>query len=336
MTPENEQHETATPRTGLRRMLPRRGTGRTRAVLVGTGVLAFGIAPLTYAATGGTLTLGERNSANDETEVISNEAAGPGAKGGYATRQSNLSSTGGGAIYGCRSTARTSATDEKNPCIRANNLATGLAFEFRAGRGNVGGNISVANGGDGTKPFTTNATGVATGLNADRVDGKDAQAIIDEAVNKAVAEALSKVPAAAKSGASRWVLVNAAGQIEAQSGGFTIRSTYGGTPAGASENVYIDAGEDLTNKGLSATIALQNQTDQNADGVMNGKQTGADANPEFSGEISATRCAITGVVACAPAGANTNTHFVVSPRLSDGQPTSATTRKRFYVTITGG
>ncbi|CAB4937937.1 unannotated protein [freshwater metagenome] len=335
MQHENEQQDTPTGRTGLGRLVPRRGTGRTRAVIVGTGILAFGIAPLTYAATGGTLTLGERNSANEETQIIGTENAGPGAKGGYATRQSNLSSTGGGAIYGCRSTAKTSATDEKNPCIRANNLSSGLAFEFRAGRGNVGGDISVANGGDGTKPFTTNATGVATGLNADRVDGKDADAIVKEAVDKAVAEALSKVPAAVAAKSTRWVLVNAAGQIEAQSGGFSIRSTYGGTPAGASENVYIDSGEDLSSKGLSATIALQNQVDQGGSPtVNNGKDVGPDNNPEFSGEIAATRCAIPGVVACAPAGANTNTHFVVSPRLSDGSPTSATTRKRFYVTIT--
>ncbi len=330
MQHEHDQHESATPRTGLRRLVPRRGTGRTRAVVVGTGILAFGVAPLTYAATGGTLTLGERNSANEETQIIATENAGPGAKGGYATRQSNLSSTGGAAIYGCRSSAKTSATDEKNSCVRVNNLSSGLAFEFRAGKGTVGGDISVANGGDGTKPFTTNATGVATGLNADRVDGKDADAIVKEAVDKAVAEALSKVPAAK---ATRWVLVNAAGQIESQSGGFSIRSTYGGTPAGASENVYIDAGEDLSNKGITATIALQNQVDQDGNGTMNGKAAGADQNPEFSGEITATRCAIPGVVACAPAGANTNTHFVVSPRLSDGSPTTATTRKRFYVVV---
>ena len=49
--------------------------------------------------------------------------------GGYATRQSNLSRSGGGAIYGCRSTRRARGT---NPCLRANNLSTGSAFEFNA------------------------------------------------------------------------------------------------------------------------------------------------------------------------------------------------------------
>ncbi len=78
-----------------------------------------------------------------------------------------------------------------------------------------------------------------------------------------------------------------------------------GTPAGAFGNVYIDANEPLTNNGIVATIALQNSTDQggptNPDSTppgapfVNGRAPGADANPEFSGEITATRCAITGV-----------------------------------------
>ena len=46
----------------------------------------------------------------------------------------------------------------------------------------VAGLISVGAGGDATKPFVTNATGVATGLNADRVDGKDAEDIAKDAV----------------------------------------------------------------------------------------------------------------------------------------------------------
>lgn len=333
MRHDDDRHETPNPRAGLRRLIPRGGGGRTRAVLVGTGVLVLGVAPLGYAATGGDLRLGVRNGATSETQVIAKEAARNTAKGGYATRQSNLTTSGGGAIYGCRSTARTSPTDLKNPCVRASNLSTGLAFEFQASKGILGGSINVGKGGDGVKPFTTNATGVATGLNADRVDGKDADAIIREAVDTAVAEALAKAPKVPS--ATRWVLVDAQGQIEAQSGGFNVRSGYVGNPAGATDNVYIDAGEDLSGKGISATIALQNQTDQNADGIVNGRAPGADANPEFSGEISASRCAIAGVVACAPTGTNTSSHFVVSPRNSDGSATSPTTRKRFYVTIGG-
>ena len=59
---------------------------------------------------------------------------------GYSTRQSNKSTTGGGAIYGCRSTAGGSAANPpKNPCIRANNLSTGFAFEFNATGGESAG-----------------------------------------------------------------------------------------------------------------------------------------------------------------------------------------------------
>ena len=132
----------------------------------------------------------------------------------------------------------------------------------------------------------------------------------------------------------RWALVNAAGQIEAQSGGFTVVSGYGANPAGAAGNVYLDAGEDLSDNGIVASIALQNTTDQNGDGFMNGRAPAADANVEFSGEISATQCA-TPVVSCAPPGANEPDTLVVSPRNSDGTVTDADDRRRFYVTVVG-
>lgn len=319
---EHQQHtddETPAPhrRTGLRRVLPRRGTGRTRAVVAGTAVLALGIAPLTYAATGGTLTLGERNGANDETEIISNEAAGNSAKGGYSTRQSNLSNDGGGAIYGCRSTAKTSTTDQKNPCVRANNLSNGLAFEFRATRGTVAGDISVANGGDGTKPFTTNATGVATGLNADRVDGLNAEDIAKAA--QAIADKAATDKAAAAK--SRWALVNEKGEIEEQSGGFKVVDCYT-----TNANCYLDTGATVAGHGLNATIAAQNQVD--VDGS-------AGADPNFGGQVSVARCQVTGVVECAPAGAKNVNSLVVSPRNTDGSATTDGARKRFYVEITG-
>jgi len=289
---------------------------RTRSVLAATGLLLLGIAPFGVAATGDPLREGKRNgTATRETEIISNNAASTASKGGYSTRQSNLSNSGGGAIYGCRSTGGTN----RNPCLRGNNLSTGLAFEFNATNGSTTGTITAGGGGDSKKPFTTNATGVATGLNADRVDGKSASEIVSDA------QAGTR---------TRFVLINAAGQIEQQSGGFTVKSAYEGNPPGAEANVYIDSGEDLTNNGISGIIALQNADDQNGDGVMNGRADGDDNNPEFSGEIAATRCAIPGVVTCAPPGTNTNTHFVVSPRLSNGERTNTTNRKRFYITIT--
>jgi hypothetical protein len=164
-----------------RRRLPLSTSPRTRSVLLATGVLVVGISPFAVARTGGNLREGVRNGTTvRETEIVSNVGSTTAPKGGYATRQSNLSSSGGGAVYGCRSQAGGSAATPRpqNPCLRANNLSTGFAFEFQATRGDAGGLISVGAGGDSKKPFTTNATGVATGLNSDEVDGLDATQIV--------------------------------------------------------------------------------------------------------------------------------------------------------------
>lgn len=160
-------------------------------------------------------------------------------------------------------------------------------------------------------------------------------------------------------GPSRWLLVNRAGQIEAQSGGFRIANAYPALPSPGNGNVYIESGDkDLSNNGIVATIALENQYSLKEAGATGatgnaGANPEADNNPEFSGEIGATKCAITGVVACAPldtgAGVtpapptNANNYLVVSPRLSDGRRTSGdsaagagdNTRKRFYVVLSG-
>jgi hypothetical protein len=273
---------------------------RTRSVLLATGVLVLGVAPLGVAATGDTLREGMRNgTAAKETSIVSNNPATTTSTGGYATRQSNKSTTGGGAVYGCRSTTGGSAaTPPTNPCLRVNNLSTGFAFEFNAQSGASAGLITVGGGGDAKKPFTTNATGVATGLNADRVDGVEAAAL-----------------------KTRWLLVNEAGQIEEQSGGFAILDAYQ-----TNQNVYIDSGASLDGKGLTATIAIQNKIDTSGDGT-------ADAN--FGGEVSVARCQ-TVAVECAPPSAKSVNALVISPRNSDGTATAGTAgnpRKRVYIQI---
>jgi hypothetical protein len=269
-------------------------------VLLASGILALGITPLAVAATGDPFKEGVRNgTATKETSIVSNNPATTTPTGGYATRQSNKSSSGGAAVYGCRSTTGGSAaTPPTNPCLRANNLSTGFAFEFNAQSGASAGLITVGGGGDTKKPFTTNATGVATGLNADRVDGVEAAAL-----------------------KTRWVLVNEAGQIEEQSGGFTILDAYQ-----TNQNVYVDSGASLAGKGLTATVAIQNKIDTSGDGT-------ADAN--FGGEISVARCQ-TAAVECAPANAKTVNALVFSPRNSDGTATAGTAgnpRKRVYIQI---
>lgn len=151
-------------------------TGRVMTVGAAAVVAGAIAAPLaTGANEGSTLKGGQRNGTfSSETKIIARNDA-------FGTRQSNLGG-GGGAIYGCR------AANTGRGCIEASNLNNGQAFNFRF-RGPLGGtintNASTPQARDQVKPFTTNATGVATGLNADRVDSMDAQEIIDAAVAKA-------------------------------------------------------------------------------------------------------------------------------------------------------
>jgi hypothetical protein len=106
----------------------------------------------------------ESISLSRETEIIANTST-------YGTRQSNKSANGGGAVYGCRS-AEGGSPAGNEPCVRAVNLSNGRAFEFES-TATEAGRIEVGGGGDTVRPFTTNATGTATGLNADEVDGFD-------------------------------------------------------------------------------------------------------------------------------------------------------------------
>lgn len=153
----------------IKNLVSTRPSGRVITVLAAATVSAAVAAPMAVGANeGDPLKGGKRNGTfSSETKVIANSSV-------FGTRQSNLGA-GGGAIYGCR------AANAGKGCIEASNLSNGQAFNFRF-RGEVGGTIltTLANK-EAARPFTTNATGVATGLNADRVDGKDAQQIVDEA-----------------------------------------------------------------------------------------------------------------------------------------------------------
>lgn len=184
----DHQHDPAAARRPRLRMPAASRSPRTRSVVIATGMLALAITPFAVAATGSPLREGVRNgTTRAETQIISNIPSTTRTTGGYSTRQSNLSTSGGGAVYGCRSAAGGSAAKPtpQNPCVRANNLSTGYAFEFHASDGPIVGLISAGAGGDAKKPFVTNATGVANGLNADRVDNLDAAQIVTAARVKA-------------------------------------------------------------------------------------------------------------------------------------------------------
>ena len=118
---------------------------RARLIAVGTTLLVLAAVPLAGAtpndqvsAKAATVAAGDpiraevRNgTTGKETEIIGKFNATTGTKGGYVTRQSNTqtgSKAGGGAIYGCRGAAGGTASGSA-PCLRASNLAAGLAFE---------------------------------------------------------------------------------------------------------------------------------------------------------------------------------------------------------------
>lgn len=160
-----------------------RRTRRGRLVLMSSVVVGLLAAPLAMGAASG-ISGGARNPSNNtssaynkETQIIGAIAKDQGGvaahTGGYVTRQSNKSDSGGGAIYGCRAKAGTEA------CVSANNLADGDAFRFQSDpkAATVG---QLRFGLDASKtvdkpPFTTNGTGLVKNLNADQVDGRSAE-----------------------------------------------------------------------------------------------------------------------------------------------------------------
>ncbi|MDQ3609246.1 MAG: hypothetical protein M3459_10140 [Actinomycetota bacterium] len=286
------------------------GRGNTRALLISGGILALFISGSALAVgEGDPLTGGERNpSANQtqqfesETEIIGDIAASTEATGGYVTRQSNTqegANAGGAAIYGCRSPAGGTAAG-KEGCLRANNLASGIALEVQSSGlpalFQVGTNPAATSG---QPPFATNATGVVNNLNADEVDGLDAE----------------EIQGGIAASRDRWALVGEDGTIIRQSGGFELVNCFD-----ANANCYVDANENVVQKGLSGTIAVQN----NVEGV----------DPSLNGEIAVGACGET-TVNCAPGGTENNETIVVAPRNSDGTAAAdATEGKRFYVHVT--
>lgn len=110
---------------------------------------------------------GVRNPSPDQSEELRSETQIIANNSTYGTRQSNKG-TGGGAIYGCR------AARGAEPCVRANNLAQGRAFEFETD-GPTAGSFTV--GDPGAQPFTTNGTGRVENLHVDRADATDFAAI---------------------------------------------------------------------------------------------------------------------------------------------------------------
>lgn len=218
------------------------GFARPR-VLVATAGVALVVAPSALAfGEGKEVDGGKRNpssngslSYSNETEIIANNST-------YGTRQSNKSTTGGGAIYGCR------AVLGKNPCLRANNLNKGLAFQFVSGGPYIGQFIAGVPG-DRSKPFVTNATGVATGLNADRIDGIEGKDIATKAD-------------VATAGALKFAVVGADGKLGNQRGATASKVEGGSTPVVGGVSTYsVSFDADVSKCSFTATRVGDPSTD---------------------------------------------------------------------------
>jgi hypothetical protein len=147
--------------------------GQGKYLVISSLILALLVAPLALAANGDPMIAGGRTTFTKITRVLGDSST-------YATQQSNLrAGDGGAARYGCRS----SAANEY--CLLSKNTGGGGSFRFTSGNSLLGGVIDVdppqGKTARDAKPFTTNATGVATGLNADEVDGMSAADIVKAA-----------------------------------------------------------------------------------------------------------------------------------------------------------
>jgi hypothetical protein len=147
--------------------------GQGKYLVLSSLILALLVAPLALAADGSPFKAGGRTTFTRITTMLGNSST-------YATQQSNLrQGDGGAARYGCRSSAGNEF------CLLSKNTGGGGSFRFQSANSLLGGSIEVnppsGKTASDAKPFTTNAHGVATGLNADQVDGMSADDIVKAA-----------------------------------------------------------------------------------------------------------------------------------------------------------
>jgi hypothetical protein len=169
--------------------------GQGKYLVISSLILALLVAPFAVASDGDPVRAGGRTTFTSITRVLGDSST-------YATQQSNLrNGDGGAARYGCRS----SAANEF--CLLSKNTGGGGSFRFQSLNSLLGGSIEVnppqGKTANDAKPFTTNAHGVATGLNADQVDGMSADDIIKAAKTNAPFSAHARIGADGKTDATR-------------------------------------------------------------------------------------------------------------------------------------
>jgi hypothetical protein len=232
---------------------------RTAIAAAGALALAAAIASQAMASGEGTnARLGVRNPGSGNLTVQTQIIA---SNNNWGTRQSNKGS-GGGAIYGCRSAPGAES------CVRAVNLMNGIAFSFQSNSGTspvgsfqVGSSTTVN---PNVAPFTTNASGKVTNLNADLLDGLSASQIQSQAVNQAVAQ--SSIAQVAGNG----VLGHARGAIASTNTGTgTYIVTFGASIANCVYQATINSAGGLpglvsTTEATSTTVSVSTFDDAGA------------------------------------------------------------------------
>jgi len=243
----------------LRRLRP---NGRPMLVIVAAVVLAIGITSVATGAAGSFVRIGKRNFAPGTTAIV-------GGTTGFATRQSNNNDgDGGAASYGCR------ADTGKEACLFVLNHHNGEIFKFSGTGGTKGGEILISppsgKKASDVAPFTTNATGVATGLNADQVDGQSATDIIASAVAKAQ-PLFAGIEANGTATSSRGLAQSNAVQHTAGSGTYTVKfaSDVSKCAWSATEVTTSDAGAAAVQlvSGTTDTIQVVTRAGGGADGT---------------------------------------------------------------------
>src|SRR3954453_16705846 len=147
--------------------------GQGKYLVLSSLILALLVAPLAVAADVDAVRAGGRTTFTSITRVLGDSTT-------YATQQSNLhNGDGGAARYGCRS------TPANENCLLSKNTGGGGSFRFTSGNSLLGGIIHEdppqSKTASDAKPVTTNAEGVATGVNADQVDRMSADDIVKAA-----------------------------------------------------------------------------------------------------------------------------------------------------------
>lgn len=195
------------------------GHGWRRATALTGAALALFAAPVALASSNGEVA--RRAILSDNTPLkgaIHNPASSSFFRttgifanfNGWTLRVQNVGS-GGSATFGCRADVNGSA------CLEAENTKGGLAFDF-ASNGSTGGKIQLPSASD--VPFTTNAHGEASGLNANYLQGRQASEFQLASKPATNAEALGGAPASeyVRAGQLLFADVSSSGELQSHRG----------------------------------------------------------------------------------------------------------------------